>query len=215
MSLAASWCGTLSHGGERVQSRKVLDELRLADGQNGEFTRVPGQRLLFTLLARGNVFLGYPAFTFRQSTLRRRGGVETRLRIASDYDTLCWLSLQGDAAVFSEVGYLRREHAQNMTRDRVAMFLDILKVRARYVKHSRVLRADMAAADALRGECYSFAYWTKQSGHYRTALQAILLNIRMWGFTRHNLLALAKWLPHWAYTQLSGRSLVQTSYSSR
>jgi hypothetical protein len=151
--------------------------------------------------------MGYPAFTFRRSLWKKRGGVDASLRIASDVEFLCWLCLQGNALVLLRPGYARRDHAANLSTSPFSKpdcVLDWHSILTRYIPRCSALQADEAELRRLRGS-YRFAgYWMKQAGRYRIAAKIMLLDLRVWGLNGFALAQLAKIIPHMLLTGLTG-----------
>jgi glycosyltransferase involved in cell wall biosynthesis len=169
--------------------------------------RLDGQQLLYNLLVKNNFFKGYPAFTFRRSDWMRRSGVDATLRIASDYEFLCWLCLQGDAVFMPQPGYLRREHQQNLSRINkyvVDGFLDRFRVLTRYIPRCPALRGRVADRNYLQNEYATFAYWVKRAGFYGASAKLNLLALRVWGINSFALTELAKTVPQMMIGHLTG-----------
>ena len=138
LSVVTSGCGDLA-GRRSLQSAEIVTGLIRLGVPRGNGVHIPGPRLLEFLLERCMVFMGYPAFTFRRSDWNRNGGADTSLRIGSDYDVPCRLCLIGDAVFLPVVHYRRRQHDGNMCRNVAAMYLDIFRVRSRYIPRCRSL----------------------------------------------------------------------------
>jgi hypothetical protein len=156
--------------------------------------------MLRLLLRHGNFVMGFPGFTFRRQDWQRKGGISSRYRIGADYDFLTWLCTQGPAVFLPKIQYLRREHAANLCNDRFPMLHDLAAVRARRLRERRDLLGDPGLRAALCRWYREFAYWSRQTGHYRIAAKASLLGARTFGDWPHHALALLKLLPHWLLT---------------
>jgi hypothetical protein len=164
-------------------------------GEDGALV-LTGDLALASLLLRGNYLFGYPGFMFRRTCWERKGGVDESLRIASDYDLLCWLCTQGDLAVIPEVQYVRRLHGDNLTQTRAVLTrLEVNRVRTRYRPRARLL-THARASQELRAWCDAQAYWARRANRYGMALSHHLLLCRLWGRPR-DWLNLLKLPTHW------------------
>jgi glycosyltransferase involved in cell wall biosynthesis len=91
------------------------------------------------LLAHGNFIVGYPGFMFRRVHWQEKGGLDESLRIASDYDLLCWLGLRGPVIFLPEKLYLRRMHENNLSAARLPASMEVARVINRYLGKRPVL----------------------------------------------------------------------------
>jgi glycosyltransferase involved in cell wall biosynthesis len=204
ISFVVSCCARLSDG-SRVQTDEQVDELA-RDGQAGrDAVRLSGATLLRILLLRNNILMGYPAFTFRRDLWARRGGVDTSLRMASDYDLLCWLCLQGDVLFLPHTHYHRRLHDRNLSLNGYRMILETFRVRTRYVPACRPLRVAGPDRDALQAEYQASAYAMRRWGCYAGAVAVSLMGFRAWGVTSFPITELLKVVPHMVVSGLTGR----------
>jgi glycosyltransferase involved in cell wall biosynthesis len=141
-----------------------------------------GKELILRFLTLGNFVFGYPGFLFRRDDWRRKGGVDESLRIASDYELLCYLCDQGTAAWVGRPQYLRREHATNMTRARRTMELECCRVRSRFLRsHGQALAP--LVRDQIRNEMLGLAYWVRQEGRHVDSLACYRDWVRAWGLS--------------------------------
>lgn len=187
----------------RLQNDTLVDQiLQLAQRENGAW-KLPGPSALRLLLALGTFVNGYPAFVFRRRDWLRKGGADKNLRIASDYDLLCWLATQGSLGFLPQIHYFRRRHEANLTRNRTLMFLEIAFVRTKYLTFDASLRHDPLFDASLRSEFLGMVYWLRQAGHHRLALKAAFFTARVWGWDMGILSAVAKVIPHWVFSRLA------------
>jgi hypothetical protein len=133
--------------------------------------------MLSKLVARGNFLVGYPGFVFRRQAWATKGGVDESLRIASDLDLLAWLFQQGDVALIPVVGYLRRVHDTNATRNHAAMKFEVVRVISRLVMTAPSLRAVPNLVSTVNAWILDSAYWLRESHNYREAADLY----RLWG----------------------------------
>jgi hypothetical protein len=113
--------------------RDTFGRVRSLAAVRGHYRVLDGNAAAGLLLVHGNYAMGYPGFVFRRRHLQRKGGVDESLRICSDYDLLCWLSLQGLVGCVPRPLYLKREHAGNVARPSVVLMQEMLEVTRRYI----------------------------------------------------------------------------------
>lgn len=146
------------------------------------FTMVNGKDMLRALVLYGNFLMGYPGFTFRKSDWLAKGGVAERLRVASDLDFLCWLCTRGNVALHPSMHYVRREHASNVCNDQERMNLEVARVQSAQLIANPWLLQDDSVCQSLRESFDGHAYWARQSGDYRRALELYSLTAKVWGW---------------------------------
>lgn len=127
-SAAVSWCADLRNTELAFQAPSMIRDVLSAAEPRGAFQYISSASF-FRLLAWGNFTFGYPGFSFRRSDWREKGGVDESLRIASDYELLLWLADRGPAALTPSVGYWRRFHDGNLTRDTLTLLREVDDVR--------------------------------------------------------------------------------------
>jgi glycosyltransferase involved in cell wall biosynthesis len=174
---------------------------------------LPGDEVLRLLIRRGNFFVGYPGFLFRKGLALRKGGVEESLKVGSDYDLVCWLCLQGRVALLPAVHYVRREHPDNICNNRLAMYLDLTRVRAHYLRRHRWLLDDVEASRELRTWFVGFAAATRLAQHYRLALECTLACGEIWGWDRGLVGDVLKLPLQWLKTRALRREPVLTEWT--
>jgi glycosyltransferase involved in cell wall biosynthesis len=205
IALAFSLCAVQPDPTRPVQEPAVVRHLVDAGVErDGGFLEIPGAVVLRLLLEHDNYILGYPGFLFRRGAWESKGGVDEGLRIGSDYDLLCWLCTRGPAAFFPRAQYLRRLHRGNMCNNRVAMCLDLARVKSRYLRAAVALAADPALDRGVRGWYDGMAYWMREAGEYRASLECYRLMARLWGPGGVSW-ALMKLAPHWALRRIARR----------
>jgi glycosyltransferase involved in cell wall biosynthesis len=184
--------------GQPYQRPHVITALRAAAAREVAGAWVlDGPAALAGLLRFGNFAYGYPGFMFRRAAWRQKGGVDESLRIASDYELLCWLCTHGRLAVIPKIQYTRRLHEGNLTRDFYRSELDVARVRVKYLPREHDLLTDASASQELRGWFSYRAYGARQEGHYRAAVAFYLLSRRVWGWQFRDLLGVLKIFAHW------------------
>jgi glycosyltransferase involved in cell wall biosynthesis len=203
LAFVVSCCGRWEDN-RRLLPDKHIHEFAQVGRQEGDGIRLGGTELLRVLLLQNNIFIGYPAFTFRRDLVVRRGGVDSSLGIASDYDLLCWLCLHGDAVFLAHAHYRRRLHDRNLTRNRYGNIVETFRVRTRYVRKCPALRAAGADRAALQNEYLAVAYAMRRCGCYATSAAISLMTFRAWGMTRPVASELLKVIPHMVVSCLTG-----------
>jgi glycosyltransferase involved in cell wall biosynthesis len=215
VSVVVSWCGRCGDELGQPKQRERLQEaiLRGSLGCNG-FRLASAQRMLSLNVRWGMLFVGYPAFVFRKSDWQRKGGVDESLRIASDFDLLGWLLLQGDCAVIPQVGYYRREHDGNVCLRRADVYLEAAIVRIRLLFQSAELRRDTRFIADLRREMLKMARAFEQGALYAHATQMYFLAHQLGRRRAKTAVSLAKlqWIR--LYDWISGRAPVHSRYTS-
>jgi glycosyltransferase involved in cell wall biosynthesis len=212
VALAAGFCG-MSDDDEPDRIRYLPPDVhrQLGIGSVGSRPVVfPGREFLRALILRGNFLVGYPAFLFRKADWGAKGGVDERLRVASDYDFLCWLCSRGDVALQPAVQYVRREHETNVCNDRQKMCLEVTRVKARYLAGQPWLRDDPAVATAARDWFHGYGYWLREAGNYGAARECYCLAAAVWGWDGALVRAVCKLPLVWAWRKLSRQPPVDT-----
>ncbi len=210
LAFAFGFCGYLDDNDLTRQREYILQQLITRSYDRGSYRELPGRVSFELLIAQGQYLIGYPAFVFRRSLWRKKGGANEALQIASDYDFLCWLSLQGPIAFTPRICYRRRNHARNLSSRAVEGCLDQGRVRAFYVNRERWLLDNPALRAQLLDELLGLSYWLRESGRYNESMHVLLLIGRIWGVWPQTTVCLLKLLPHWVVKKLGG-SLWRTS----
>jgi glycosyltransferase involved in cell wall biosynthesis len=207
VALAAGLCGLSDESApDRILNWQLHVYGQLAGGAaDARAAAFPGKDTLRALLRHGNFLLGYPAFMFRAADWRAKGGVDERLRVASDYDLLCWLCTRGDVAIQPSAQYVRREHDANVSNNQQNVYLDTARVRARYLVGQRWLLDDRAYSRSLRGWFDGFSHALREAGNYRGAWECNRLAARAWGWDGRLLRAQGKLPLHWLWRRLTRR----------
>jgi len=206
-----SCCGRYGRAGETVQGQDTIRQLCEAGELRQGYYEMDSRVLLRALLVEGCFVLGFPGFLFRRSHWEQKGGLDEKLTIAADYDFLCWLSTQGNAAFLPETVYWRRVHAGNMTKRRIRMYLETAQVRVRYLRQARWLLADPALVQRLRDELHTLGYWTREAGEYWAAARFYFFAAKAFGWDWQTALACLKLLPHLLWSKASRRPPVYSS----
>ncbi len=191
--VAFGLCGPLDGPAGAVwQPPRVCDDLKAA----ASATRLlPAPVAARMLLVHGNFTQGFPGFTFRRAAWDAAGGVAEEYAIAADYDFLCRLAGRAGFAYVPEVGYLRREHGENATQNRVRTALEVLRIRERHYRASAALRNDPEVRAAMLDWFAGTAYHWRQRGELRTAARLYWAGLRVCGWKRSLALGLAKVWP--------------------
>jgi glycosyltransferase involved in cell wall biosynthesis len=178
-------------------------------------TLLPGSQVLRQLILHGNFFIGYPAFTFRKVHWAAKGGVDEGLPVASDYDLLCNLCMRGMVSIRPSIHYIRRQHEANVSDDYLKGYLDVTRVRARYLMANPWLLRDASVAPPLRDWFSTFGYWVREAGNHRAALECYRLSARIWGWDSALLKAAGKLPLHWLWCKLTRRKSVYMGYTRK
>ncbi len=206
LGLVFGYCGQLGQPQEIVPPPCGMAALRDAGEPAGQHRRLPARQALELLVKQGCFVMGYPGFVFRGADWKRKGGADEQLRISSDYDFLCWLCTGGDVAFLPRIAYWRRDHAANLCRRGTDVYVDILRVKCRYVLHEPWLLEDHVFRAAFREDVFGLAYWLREAGRYGESLSYYRLLGRWWGWDARIMWALAKHAPHWFRRRLAGRA---------
>ena len=141
---AFSCCGNYNKPNQMLQSRLVIQKLLAIGKKIGEGRyQIRGKDILHLFMTKQrNYIFGYPGFVFRRKHWERKGGLGEDLRIGSDYEFLCWLSLQGPVGFIPEISYLRRKHEMNFS-DQLAWAIpiELKQIRAQYLPQERALNS--------------------------------------------------------------------------
>jgi glycosyltransferase involved in cell wall biosynthesis len=194
---AFSVCGRHDQPDAAVAAPEVLHALRTGGTPAKDFRRLGGPETLRLLLTHGNFVTGYPGLLFRRKDWQHKGGLDERLAIASDYEFLCWLCLQGNAGFLDRIHYLRRNHAANLCHRWKDTRIEAERVRARYLARLPGVLADARLSATLRERVFELAFLLRERGHYLDALRHYCISLRAWGWEARTLMAMAKLLPHW------------------
>jgi glycosyltransferase involved in cell wall biosynthesis len=198
LSFVFSLCGRHERPGELVTVPRTVEELRARGTLAGKGWRLPASEMFRLLLRLGNFIIGYPAILFRRADWLRKGGLDECFTIASDYEFLCWLALEGDAAFINRAHYVRRFHSANLCNRQEDTRIEAYRVKARYLAQEPWALQDPELSAVLREELFDLAYLLRQRGHYREALRYYWLSLLCWGWEARTLRSMAKLLPHWA-----------------
>jgi glycosyltransferase involved in cell wall biosynthesis len=194
---ACGLCGSIADAVRPRQRESFLQQLMHQSCDRGAYRELPGRASFELLIGQGQYLIGYPAFVFRRASWLQKGGANEKLQIASDYDFLCWLSLQGPIAFTPKVCYLRRNHPDNLSCRPVEGCLDLGRVRAIYIQRERWLLDDPVFREQLRDELLGYAYWLREAGHHAESMRVLFLVARLWGTWGRPAAFLIKLLPHW------------------
>lgn len=215
VSLAVSWCGLYGdESGDPMQSERLREAILRGALEGDGFRLASGLRVLSLNVRWGMQFVGYPAFVFRRRDWQRKGGVDESLRIASDFELLGWLLLQGECAVVPRIGYFRRVHDSNVCLRRADMYLEVAIVRVALLKQSPKLRRVASLMAKVRREILQTARGFEQGAFYAHAAKAYALARRLGRRQAKTIISLAKlqWIR--LHDWISGRAPVHSRYTS-
>ena len=165
-TMAFAWAGKYDdvHSGPIVP-KMDRQAFEAAGTRHGSHWELPGHYLLETLLDDRRTFIhGFPNFIFRRRDLIAKGGIDEALRIACDLDLLGWLFHRGNAILLPVVGYRRRIHDANVTRNLPQLNLEVAIVTARLLASHPELSADIR--EAAKQRLAAFAYWFREAQCY-------------------------------------------------
>lgn len=191
-----SFCAGFESREQWIQNPEMVQKLHEAGEAKREYVNFGSRTMLRLLVRHGNFTMGYPGFLFRRADWCRKGGADESLRISSDYDLLCWLAGQGPSALVPRVLYYRRDHEANLCRREREVYIETMRVKARYLNQERWLLDDPELSRELRQDLFGLAYWVRKAGRPRESLHYYLQAARLWGWDGRTLWALAKLLPY-------------------
>ncbi|MBU2677194.1 MAG: glycosyltransferase [Gammaproteobacteria bacterium] len=125
---------------------------------------------------------GFPGFMFRRSAWLAKGGFDEHLRIAADYEFLCWLCTRGSVGFIPEIHYLRREHDTNLTRRTgVHWRLDAINVLLKYADHASTPAIPAIVRTTIHHHLWAVARRLASAGHQRSAGEVYAIVSQMVG----------------------------------
>ncbi len=195
LAFVFSFCGGLGSSAQVLPGPGTVQKLQEAGTPSGAHLTFTPRTMLRLLIRDGNFTMGYPGFLFRRADWVRKGGADEGLHISSDYDLLCWLASRGASALVPRVLYYRRDHEANLCRRERDVYLETMRVKARYLNQERWLLDDPELSRELRRDLFGLAYWLRESGQPRESLRYYLQAGRLWGWDGRTLWALAKLFP--------------------
>lgn len=171
LSFVFSLCGDYDHPdrtGHEVQSETIVASLRAKGQWQDNYYCLDGKAVYQMLFIHGNFIVGYPGFVFRRTSWLQKGGLDTHLRVASDYDLLRWLCQCGPVAFVPEKFFLRRTHAKNLSTGRLnkKLLLDEFAIHKRFVAHRGWLLDDDQLAPEIRERLFDKTAWFRVHGWY-------------------------------------------------
>ncbi len=146
--------------------------LKNAMSPAGEFYRAAGSVVFDLFMERENFVVGFPGFMFRRHLWQTKGGFDDSVKIATDYDFLCWLCGQGDALFVPEVHFFRREHDDNLTGRELLRVLDVVRVMLRYIPATEMAARSDYQRILARRIC-SLAMHFARAGRLRQGMQLL------------------------------------------
>jgi glycosyltransferase involved in cell wall biosynthesis len=194
-----------------LQPDYILQTLERLGQQADEACRIiPGPDVLRLLLKHYCFIGGYPSIMFRRRDWLERGRLDTRYKVASDYDLECGLCTQGSVAYTTQTPGLRRMHDGSLTRRRLVTLFESYDIIAKYITLAPWLLNDEETSAILRQHMTGAAYWARMSGHYRKAIHYHTFAARVWGWKPQSFWDMGKLLPTACYHLLKkarGKSL--------
>ena len=174
-AFAFSLHGTLGEprASRRYQARKSA-WLKRSMSPAGEYYSYPGQLAFELFVRRENFVIGFPGFTFRRRLWQEKEGFDESVKIATDYEFLCWLCQHGDVMFVPRVHFQRREHDNNLTARDLLRLLDVVRVLLRYIPVGEMAtRPDYQGA--LAGKLFALARHFTRAGRWLQALELLRL----------------------------------------
>lgn len=209
LAFAFSYCGSFTRPGQIMQRPSLVQELNALGRKKGWHYEIAWKEMLTLLMRDTNFIYGYPGFVFRRRDWERKGGLDESLRIASDYEFLCWLVLQGPAALLPEISYLRRQHGRNLSDRLYWCILEALRVKVRYLLKKRELLCDRVFEQGLKADFLYLAHHWLETKYDSLALECLHLYRRLWGWEKETL----RLLEFFSGKFLSERTYRPASYS--
>ena len=140
----------------------------------GDFYTCSGPDAFDLFVERENFVVGFPGFMFPRRLWQQKGGFDESIKIATDYEFLCWLCRQGDVVFVPQVHFYRREHDDNLTGRELLRTADVVRILLRYIP-----TAEMAAKPeyqrALASKLFSLALHFARAGRQSQARQLLHL----------------------------------------
>jgi glycosyltransferase involved in cell wall biosynthesis len=184
-----------------LPARDVLDALMRESRETGGVARtLEGQQVLRLLLLHHNFIWGFPGFVFRRRCWEQVGGVQTAWRGAADFDFLCALSTLGPVAFIPEIGFLRREHAGNLTTvAQRSSRNEMVRISLKWI--DAVADTDEQFVRDVRRKLLVSCRRLRDRGGHLPALRGQIAIMRRLGVGRDALAALLKLPVHWICAQ--------------
>ncbi len=204
--IAFGYCSAPDHPGVPLQPVSLRSRLEAIGGRNHASQSrllLPGEAVAKSLVTEGNYIYGFPGFTMRREV--RELKVDESYRIAGDLDLLLRMSSRGAFALVPAPCYVRREHANNLTRMTMRTDLEVLRAWERSLRRGGVADEPEVRASA-RGRFELIAYRAREAGKLADSLRVLRRMIRIWGWDRWTLAMTLKAIPAWLLGRLISRT---------
>jgi glycosyltransferase involved in cell wall biosynthesis len=143
---------------------------------------IPGTETIRLLLSLGNFVRGFPGFVFRRSSWHDLEDEASRWRIAFDLVVLRELLLQGGACFIPSIGYLRRQHDTNATRQVIRVLEELLRFSDETVAEGLAcLATDQCIRQKHRSWRHQLAEESRRSEPFRTSVRRHVNLLRTYG----------------------------------
>lgn len=156
-----------------------------------------GPDALHILMGHGNFVVGFPGFMFRKTEWAARGGLDESLKIAADLDFFLWLCTRGRVAFMAAAHYQRREHADNLCRDKFALQCELQRVFLRYRSQAARGPCDCRLERSLRDLVFAVGWWAKDRGRFATSAGILFRGVLNWPYDWRMSAGLLKLPFHW------------------
>ena len=141
INLVAGLFGFVGNEAKSVKhSADWKSRLTKAMSNKGTWHECDGTNAFELFVKYENFVGGFPGFMFRRIDWQQKGGFDESLRVAADFDFLCWLTQRGKAALITETHYFRREHDGNVTHSEVPRLTDVINILTRYISADQLKR---------------------------------------------------------------------------
>jgi glycosyltransferase involved in cell wall biosynthesis len=172
-SLVFSLHGTLGEPqAGRWKRRRKSGQLKRRMSASDQVYVCEGSVALDLFVKLENFVIGFPGFMFRKGHWQDKGGFDESIKIATDYEFLCWLCGRGDVVFVPQVHFLRREHSSNLTARDLPRLLDVVRVLLRYIPPAQ-LADTLDYRRALAGKLFALAKYFTRAGRWREARQLL------------------------------------------
>jgi glycosyltransferase involved in cell wall biosynthesis len=206
-SYVACTCGRIDHPqgiaatGLAVRSLRTLLQ---AAQKDQPCLLLNGRETARRLLGFGNFLVGYPGFLFRRCDWQQKGGLDEGLKISSDYDLLCWLSLRGPVVFLPQRLYLRRVHRSNLSGSGVRPWVELALLVLRHLDEACAGEVPAEFWDQLRQHVLRMLVGLGWADRHREALQLLWAGNRAWGLNPQTPSVLTRLAYTWTWCRLHG-----------
>ncbi len=197
MALCGNYETRLPIDGQAKKLSRLLSEAKSGSGH----AKLAGKAVLRELVTRGNLFIGWPACMFRRLSWHAKGGADEKLRIASDHEFASWLASHGDFGVIPQIGYWRRHHDTNLTKDKFQVELEVYQIQRKFARSIRNDDQYTFIRSHLNREAFSVAHNLRERGRYWDSFLYLWDSIQIYPLRMDSFLAILKLLPHYLFSR--------------